>query len=55
MEAASTDVLTRAARTTVNVTRALACMWTAAPASVRNLTALWLYLHVQKTSHKSTH
>lgn len=45
MEAASTDVLTPGAPTTVNATRALACTWTAAPASVRNITALWLCFH----------
>lgn len=32
MEAASTDALTPGAPTTVNATRVLACMWTAAPA-----------------------
>lgn len=43
MEAASTDVLTPEAPTTVNATRALACMLTAAPASVSNLEMLTLY------------
>lgn len=41
MEAASTDVLTPGAPITVNATQALACTWTAAPASVRNITAFW--------------
>lgn len=45
MEAASTDVLTPGAPTTVNATQALACMWTAAPASVRNITATWQCIH----------
>lgn len=41
MEAASTDVLTPGAPITVNANRALACTWTAAPASVRNVSSLF--------------
>lgn len=53
MEAASTDVLTPGAPTTVNATRALACMWTVAPASVRNITAFLAVLTLYKLENNS--
>lgn len=61
MEAASTDVLTPGAPTTVNAIRALACMWTAAPASVRNVAAFFFFwqcshfTRLNKISYMSKH